>query len=194
MTKEHNLEMLDMIGRDTPGDEIESLRAQLAAANAEVQEQARLNGMGSEREAKLLAQLAEVTKERDAARSEAQCRSWEIVEKQSQLLATQANAARMVEAIDFAIDCWECELLLTDAVVIKAKSALSTPINLDALHEHDARVLEDVAKNINKELGAAPTENVIAGSDEVRSTILAMAAAHRSRCSTANTVAKKEGK
>jgi hypothetical protein len=46
---------------------IAALLADLDRATAEVQEQARLNGMGSEREAALLAQVDRVTRERDAS-------------------------------------------------------------------------------------------------------------------------------
>jgi len=48
-------------------DEIERLAARLEAAESEALEQARLNGMGSEREAALLAKLEAAEKERDAA-------------------------------------------------------------------------------------------------------------------------------
>ncbi len=47
-------------------DEIEQLCASLEAAEAECLEQARLNGMGSEREAALMAKLEAAEKERDA--------------------------------------------------------------------------------------------------------------------------------
>lgn len=44
--------------RSRKSDGKEQLRTQLAAAQAEINEQARLNGMGAEREARLLAKLA----------------------------------------------------------------------------------------------------------------------------------------
>lgn len=142
MTKENNLEMLDMIGRDTPEDEIESLRAQLGAANAEVQEQARLNGMGAEREAKLRAQLEEVRREVDF-------QVQDNCQLQDQLLATQAHAARLVEAISEI----ERESNGEDGRVFElvhaiAADALSTPINLDALHEDRALTLEEAKRRI----------------------------------------------
>ncbi len=43
--------------------EIESLRARLTESEAECLEQARLNGMGSEREARLMARVAELERE-----------------------------------------------------------------------------------------------------------------------------------
>ena len=46
-------------------DEIERLRASLEEAEAECFEQARLNGMGSEREAALMAKLEMAERERD---------------------------------------------------------------------------------------------------------------------------------
>jgi chromosome segregation ATPase len=48
--------------------ERDGLLEELAAASNEAQEQARLNGMGSEREAKLIAELERVTAERDELR------------------------------------------------------------------------------------------------------------------------------
>lgn len=49
-------------------DEIGRLRAAIAAAEAETLEQARLNGMGAERELALLARAEKAERERDAAR------------------------------------------------------------------------------------------------------------------------------
>lgn len=54
-----------------PYDELKDLLADLDRANAEVQEQARLNGMGSEHEAALLALVERVTRERDEALKDA---------------------------------------------------------------------------------------------------------------------------
>ena len=50
--------------------EAESLRTRLEAAEADALEQARLNGMGGEREAALMAKLEAAEKERDALRAE----------------------------------------------------------------------------------------------------------------------------
>ncbi len=50
--------------------ENESLRARLAESEAECLEQARLNGMGSAREARLMSRVAELEKERDELRME----------------------------------------------------------------------------------------------------------------------------
>ena len=53
---------------DEVGNEWHSLSDRLEAAEAEALEQARLNGMGSEREAALLSKLEAAEKERDALR------------------------------------------------------------------------------------------------------------------------------
>lgn len=50
--------------------EILALRARVAELTDEVAEQARVNGMGSEREARLMAQVKELTRERDQARED----------------------------------------------------------------------------------------------------------------------------
>lgn len=89
--------------------EVTALRSQLAAMQRECEEQARLNGMGSEREAKLLAQLTTAERERDEARRE---RDDAIIEKrlsdeqrakwiaENVILVTRAERAeRVVEAI-----------------------------------------------------------------------------------------------
>lgn len=150
--------------------EIESLRAQLAAANAEVQEQARLNGMGAEREAKLLSKLDEAYSE--IARliklyNRTNETVWMWMEKNQllqtenttisqHLLATQAHAARMVEALRLVVKCCDeprsrdnSEHDGLDALEA-ARSALSTPINLDALHEDRARECDRLMQVMNK--------------------------------------------
>lgn len=118
MSKRDSLEMLDAIGRDTPEDEIEYLRAQ----------------------------LAEVTALKDRLLQTVATHAEEVGGYYSQLLATQAHAARLVAALDkhgthdkgCAALAWNKN---NDDVIPDAYcdcglySALSTPINLDALHE-----------------------------------------------------------
>lgn len=165
---------------DDAQKEIESLRAQLAAANAEVQEQARLNGMGAEREAKLRAQLEEVTRERDEAREEVDFQVTRCCGVEEQLLATQAHAALLKDELyscatdyfyllgkvpnDPGLHVW---IRMRKA---RADVVISTPINLDALHEDRARTLDaeaetwidedmefegpDVAENLKKSAAA----------------------------------------
>lgn len=146
---------------DSADSEIESLRAQLAAANAEVQEQARLNGMGAEREAKLRAQLAEVTRENESLKRDFNRETVgqiiaalhaDVDRKTDQLLATQAHAARLAEVV--SIIC--TSTLVSDHGLPKygisisdmktCKAALSTTINLDALHEDRALECERLAQ------------------------------------------------
>jgi DNA repair exonuclease SbcCD ATPase subunit len=88
-------------------DERDSLRSRLAESEAECQEQARLNGMGSEREARLMARLAEVEAERDEqGRLKAMlCErkdklEQEVVRLSRQLAESQAREARLRKEID----------------------------------------------------------------------------------------------
>lgn len=121
MTKKDSLEMLEMIGRDTPEDEIESLRAQLA-------------------------------NEKSAATEIYQA----LENSRAMLLATQAHAARLVEAMEKLLKANAfCEIARVTQfdqrqaaakesvdATRNAQAALSTPINLDALHEDRARECE----------------------------------------------------
>lgn len=164
---------------DDAQKEIESLRAQLGAANAEVQEQARLNGMGAEREAKLRAQLEEAKKELEEANETAsnnfaavqeidlwliqhdmlkithegggEAAGLNVVDAlenmHQQLLATQAHAARMENALEIIAGRRQCIDNLLSNVDI-ANAALSTPISLDALHEDRALTLEEAKRRI----------------------------------------------
>ena len=58
----------------------------------------------------------------------------------AQLLAAQAHIARLVEALSMPCDRWNKR---QHEIV---KEALSTPINLDALHEDRAKTLEEAAE------------------------------------------------
>lgn len=55
---------------------VERVQAERDAALAECNEQARLNGMGAEREARLMAQVAELRAERDALAKDAARYRW----------------------------------------------------------------------------------------------------------------------
>ena len=55
---------------------VERVQAERDAALAECNEQARLNGMGAEREARLMAQVAELQAERDALAKDAARYQW----------------------------------------------------------------------------------------------------------------------
>lgn len=67
-----------------------------------------------------------------------------------QLLATQAHVARLVEALKVADECFRFSGLGKCQEKDCLLQALSTPINLDALHEDRARTLEDAAEVILK--------------------------------------------
>lgn len=95
--------------------------------------------------------LAEAELARDTYRFEMGAAQSILVDREQQLLATQAHAARMKEALE---TCKArtitgsgpmCEVsFYFDGA--KVQKALSTPINLDALHEDRARTLEKAAK------------------------------------------------
>ena len=96
-------------------EEIESLRAQLVVAKAEIA-----------REERRFSDL------------------WE------QLLATQAHAARLVEALEmYAVAYNKYWVRGMDILEPTADSALSTPINLDALHEDRAQTLDGAAEIVS---------------------------------------------
>ena len=217
--------------------EITTLRTQLAEAQAEVQEQARLNDMGAEREAKLMAQLAEVARARDdykqavddlgltpeearagAKRSrdmkqqllatqaqlaevsaQRNASNRKIEELTDQLLATQAHAARLTRALNVAAekfhDYAELHSLKEPTPENKEKvernlllsrmcdEALSTPINLDALHEDRAEFIDDVAKRLLTEVcfkmgSGSPYRKML---HDYINTLREQAAAHRAK-------------
>lgn len=186
--------------RDLVGDkfvycmaaEIESLRAQLATANAEV---ARLNEWADgftdthlrerktgdelikELRAQLAneksaateiyqalensrAQLAEERQQKHEALHREYCRREEL---NAQLLATQARAARMKEALETCKartimgggPMCEVSFYFDEA---KVQKALSTPINLDALHEDRARECERLAGKCDEEASEYGTD------------------------------------
>lgn len=147
--KEHALETLDVIGRDTPGDEIESLRAQFAEVTRKYEES--VGGFKRDLQEKLDQQR---TKNKRL---------------ETKLLGTQAHAARLTDALRLITQCQEKELQALgkfmacnklDSVAISeeakntydaiasAKAALSTPINLDAVHEDRARECERLAFHV----------------------------------------------
>lgn len=185
--------------------EITTLRTQLAEAQAEVQEQARLNGMGAEREAKLMAQLEEVTRERDDYKKavddlgltpeEARAGAKRSRDMKQQLLTTQANAARLKETLEDTLQtlCWQCfgecrnitprRILEPNEAEIKARAALSTPTNLDALHEDRAEFIDDVAKRLLTEVcfkmgSGSPYRKML---HDYINTLREQAAAHRTK-------------
>lgn len=114
------------------------------------------------------AQLAEVTGDRDELKTvpmkyrrmkfNAELQE-ENAKLHKQLLATQAHAARVVESLDSCLDDtkevladWKeqygdhsHEIAAYGKKVEQAEAALSTPINLDALHEALARECERLA-------------------------------------------------
>lgn len=73
------------------------LRAQLAEAHAECEEQARLNGMGSEREARLMAQLAEQDALIQKHLSTLTSLEAAVKERDAQLAAVEKIAAAFVD-------------------------------------------------------------------------------------------------
>ena len=121
----------------------------------------------------LRAQLAEVTRERDDYKQaiddlgltpeEARAGAKRSRDIKQQLLATQAklldselHAARLVDVLqgiakqvpekpDYWSSCGQCERNISDA-----DEALSTPINLDALHEDRARECERLAAKMER--------------------------------------------
>lgn len=144
-------------------DEIESLRAQLATANAEV---ARLNEWadgftdthlrerktGDELIKELRAQLAEVTALKDRMLQTVATHAEEVGGYYSQLIATQAHAARLVEALEhLSATGEECEFNDMAGMCFQLdewnyfEAALYNPINFDALHEALARECERLA-------------------------------------------------
>ncbi len=164
MKKKDRLEMLDLIGRDPPIDK----RNEIFDSDDEhtpAKEESYYDG--PDRPTKqdeiesLRAQLAKVTQDLATAKGLlVEGRYLELYregeEQKKQLLATQAHAARLVEALRLVVKCCDeprsrdnSEHEGLDAMEA-ARSALSTPINLDALHEHDARALEEAKAELEK--------------------------------------------
>ena len=170
-------------------NEIESLRAKLAEVTRERDELRELSvtnimvaicpgedGMGEEVYARSLDDVFAVINRLSEKAEEAD--SFRV-----QLLATQAHAARLVDALQRILENDGADgskvfnaIKLFDARV-DAKTALSTPINLDALHEDLARECERLHD------GFSPTEDY--SGFVIRRVLEREAAAHR---------AKKEGK
>ncbi len=145
--------------------EIESLRAQLAEAKKELGEanEAALNNFEAVQEIDLwlaMHDVLEITHE--GGGKAAGLNVVDALESmRNQLLATQAHAARLVEALDSCLDDtkealadWKeqygdhrHEIATYGKKVEQAEAILSTPVNLDALHEDRARTLEVAAKN-----------------------------------------------
>ena len=101
-------------------------------------------------------QLAEVTRERDAA-YDAVDKNWV---SHQQFLSTQAHAARLVEALTQVMDDIASEDYLFEGgngisttSETQAKKALSTPINLDALHDDRAATLLEAANHLKRIIG-----------------------------------------
>lgn len=115
-------------------DEIESLRAQLAEVTRKYEES--VGGFKRDIQEKLDQQR---TKNKRL---------------ETKILATQAHAARLAEALELAsIGSCNCLTKTNDAKFHGEhcryriiSEALSTPINLDALHEHDAQLLRGTAE------------------------------------------------
>ena len=140
--------------------EIKLLRAQLAEERQQKHEA--LHREYCRRE-ELERRLVEVTSERNEWKDSA-INGGNATYLREQLLATQAHAARLVDALDEA-----CETLILANKELRffghtgfkeelktLRKALSTPINLDALHEHAAQVLIAVAEKFEHGCENAP--------------------------------------
>ncbi len=101
----------------------------------------------------LRAQLAEVTKNLGVEKSTAEYFSAAHGVVLGQLLATQTHAARVVDALGQVMDDIRSEDYLFDGgngisadTECMVSKTLSTPISLDALHEHEAQLLRGAAE------------------------------------------------
>lgn len=144
-------------------DEIESLRAQLAEAKKELGEanETASNNFAAVQEIDLwLIQHDMLKITHEGGGEAAGLNVVDAIENMhQQLLATQAHAARLVESLDSCLDDtkevladWKeqygdhsHEIAAYGKKVEQAEAALSTPINLDALHEALARECERLA-------------------------------------------------
>ena len=92
---------------DEVGNEWHALSERLEAAESDALEQARLNGMGGEREATLIAKLEAAEKERDVLRNEIAC-------------VKEVEFPRKAQAV---ADAWKgkCERLEAERDVLRAK-------------------------------------------------------------------------
>lgn len=96
--EEEFLDALDVLwrqhGNDDPGYKaMLPFVKQIAELQAEANEQARLNGMGAEREARLMAQVAELQAERDALAKDA-----EMLQRSRAFYALRCDAMKEVQS------------------------------------------------------------------------------------------------
>ena len=134
-------------------DEMISLRTQLKEALKECEEQARLNGMGSEREARLMAerdaaQRQAIAAERELAITAQVLKNWKDCEFESQVAALTAQLAAEKAKREAAEKGWQCggpdekESLLQDALG-RADRAENKAVEIyAALRESQAKVEE----------------------------------------------------
>jgi hypothetical protein len=114
-------------------DEIEALKRENA-------EQATLNGKGSEREARLMAQVEELKRERDAARDLASARGMASQAEYEQLLASQGEVLRLREALKRECYCTDGD------------TAPSTCNPCDALSSSPSPALGQVLREVHGKL------------------------------------------
>lgn len=104
---------------ESPKDEIESLRQQLADSEAEGLEQARLLGMSGEREAALLSEIEQLKQHQN--------------QLLRQLVASQAREYRLREALVYFFPAWEKYKPLSWQYKAKQALSLSLPSDTTAL-------------------------------------------------------------
>lgn len=122
----------------------------------------------------LRGKLAEVTRDRDRLKNVIEQRTFFLNDTHEQLLATQAHAARLAQALEMIFDKWEngpdvfedveelsgpmgkaVDLSGEEenqilALIPSVLNENSTPINLDALHEDRARECERLAADVER--------------------------------------------